>query len=117
VLTARRFELRDRRDLLRATLASHLPDWDVPLPPAGLSLWCRLPDRRSSTLALAAEPRGLRLAPGSLFGTGSAFEDRLRIPFTLPSERLQRAVEILAEVDSSAHPTTRARLRSTETVV
>jgi DNA-binding transcriptional MocR family regulator len=117
VLTARRIELRERRDLLRATLVSHLSDWDVPLPPAGLSLWCRLPDRRSSTLALAAEQRGLRLAPGPLFGTGSAFEDRLRIPFTLPSERLQRAVEILAEVDSSPHPTTRARLRSTETVV
>lgn len=117
LLTARRVELRQRRDLLRATLASYLPEWDVPLPPAGLSLWCRLPDRRSTALALAAEPRGLRLAPGPLFGTGRAFDDRLRIPFTLPSERLQRAVELLADVDSSPRPTTRARLRSPETVV
>jgi DNA-binding transcriptional MocR family regulator len=117
VLAARRVELRERRDLLRATLASHLPNWDVPLPPAGLCVWCRLPDSRSSALALAAEPRGLRLAPGPLFGTGRAFEDRLRIPFTLPSERLLKAIEILAEVDSRPHPAARARLRSVETVV
>jgi DNA-binding transcriptional MocR family regulator len=117
VLIARRIELLARRDLLRAMLASHLPDWDVPLPAAGLCLWCRLPEPRSSTLALAAEQRGLRLAPGPLFGTGRAFEDRLRIPFTLPSERLQRAIEILAEVDSRPRPNTRARVRSVETVV
>jgi DNA-binding transcriptional MocR family regulator len=117
VLIARRIELGERRDHVRALLASHLPEWNVPRPPAGLSVWCGLPDPRSTSLAHAAEPRGVRLAPGPLFGTGRAFEDRLRIPFTLPGGRLQAAIEILAEVDSRTHSGTRARLRSIKTVV
>lgn len=103
VLDHRRAELRERRGFLQAALAARLPAWGVPSPAAGLALWCRLPPpHRSSALALAAEGRGLRLAPGSLFGTGRAFEDRLRLPYTLPVHRLDEAVDILAGLDGES---------------
>lgn len=41
---------------------------------------------------------GLRLAAGPRFGTGHAFADRLRLPYTQPVDVLRRAIEILVEV-------------------
>ena len=62
-------------------------------------------------LVQAAEKHGLRLVDGPRFGTGHAFADRLRLPYTQPADILRRAVEILAQVaralqqdDQSAGP-------------
>src|SRR5699024_9420897 len=97
VLAHRRSELRRGRDVLAAALADRLPDWDFRLPTGGLSLWCRLPDGQSSAHTVAAAAgRGLILQPGSRFGTGHAFDDRLRLPFTRPAAELEAAVDILA---------------------
>ena len=60
-------------------------------------LWCELPELSSSGLVAAAERRGLRLAAGSRFGTGHAFDDRLRLPYTQPVDVLARAVDLLAD--------------------
>jgi DNA-binding transcriptional MocR family regulator len=98
VLTARRAELRAGRAALLAALAERLPDWEVLVPAGGLVLWCRLPGPWSSSLVGAAAAHGLHLAAGPRFGTGHAFEDRLRLPFTQPVPVLGRAVELLAEV-------------------
>ena len=96
-LARRREGLRLQRDAAVAALAHHLPDWRVPVPPGGLSLWCELPDDVSSTLVVdAAEPLGLRLATGSRFGVGHAFDDRLRLPFVASPDVLERGVELLA---------------------
>jgi DNA-binding transcriptional MocR family regulator len=105
-LEEHRRQLRVRRDVLVAALRQRLPDWSVPEPVGGLMLWCGLPDRRSRALVAAAERHGLRLAPGPLFGTGHALDDRLRLPFTHPPEVLARAVSILARADAEAsvHP-------------
>lgn len=97
VLTAHRARLRRQRDVLVRALAARLPDWQVRTPAGGLVLWCELPAAVSSALASEALPRGLRLASGPRFGTGHAFEDRLRLPYTQPEEVLVRAVEVLAE--------------------
>lgn len=97
VLTAHRARLRHQRDVLVAALAAQLPDWRVRTPAGGLVLWCELPAAASSALVSEALPRGLRLASGPRFGTGHAFDDRLRLPYTQPAEVLVRAVDVLAE--------------------
>ncbi|MGY1802804.1 PLP-dependent aminotransferase family protein [Blastococcus sp. SYSU D00922] len=101
VLEHRRAQLRDRRDALLAELARLLPDWHAPAPAGGLSVWCRLPPGGSSAaLAAGAAQRGLVLAEGRAFGTGHAFDDHLRLPFTRPADQLRRAVELLAQVQA-----------------
>ena len=93
---ASRARLRERRAVLVEALRTRLPDWRVDEPPGGMVLWCGLPAPRSSALVLEAERLGLRLAPGPLFGTGHAFDDRIRLPFTQPPDVLRRAVDLLA---------------------
>jgi DNA-binding transcriptional MocR family regulator len=97
-LPALRDRLRAQRDALVAALATALPRWEVPVPSGGLVLWCGLPAPVSNALVNAAEQRGLRLAAGPRFGSGHAFADRLRLPYTQPIEVLQRAVGILTQV-------------------
>ncbi|MGY1635659.1 PLP-dependent aminotransferase family protein [Geodermatophilus sp. SYSU D00742] len=107
VLAQRRAVLRERREVLLAELARVLPGWTAHRPSGGLSMWCRLPPGTSSAaLTAAAAPLGLALAEGRAFGTGHAFDDHLRLPFTLPPARLRTAVELLARVsaDLSAAP-------------
>lgn len=97
-----RRRLRGQRQVLMAALAERLPAWHVPEPAGGLVLWCRLPSARSTALTVTAERAGLRLAAGPRFGTGHAFEDRLRLPFTQPPDVLRRAVDLLAAADADA---------------
>ncbi len=102
VLAGRRALLRERREVLLAELAARLPHWTVHRPRGGLSVWCTLPPGTSSAaLVAAAAPLGLLLAEGRAFGTGTAFDDHLRLPFTLPPERLRAAVATLASVDAA----------------
>ncbi|HEX2298349.1 MAG TPA: PLP-dependent aminotransferase family protein, partial [Pseudonocardiaceae bacterium] len=91
-LQARREQLRTQRDALVSALGAALPHWQVPVPPGGLVLWCGLPEPRANALVDAAQQRGLRLAAGPRFGTGHAFADRLRLPYTQPVDVLRRAV-------------------------
>jgi DNA-binding transcriptional MocR family regulator len=101
-LEAQRGRLRERRRVLVAALRRRLPAWVVPEPAGGLVLWCRLPSARSTILAAVAEGHGLRLAAGPRFGTGHAFDDRLRLPFTQPPEQLEHGVDLLAAADADA---------------
>ncbi|MGH4023184.1 MAG: aminotransferase class I/II-fold pyridoxal phosphate-dependent enzyme, partial [Pseudonocardiaceae bacterium] len=97
-LQVRRDLLRTQRDALVSALGAALPRWQVPVPPGGLVLWCGLPEPWANGLVDAAQQRGLRLAAGPRFGTGHAFADRLRLPYTQPVEVLHRAVDILADI-------------------
>jgi DNA-binding transcriptional MocR family regulator len=94
--------LRERRAVLTAELRARLPDWRVPEPPGGLVLWCGLPSPRSRAVVAAAERLGLRLAAGTLFGSGHALDDRLRLPYAQPPDVLRRAVVLLARADAEA---------------
>lgn len=98
-LEGQRHRLRARRAALITALRHRLPTWQVPQPAGGLVLWCQLPSARSTALAAAAEPLGLRLAVGPRFGTGHAFDDRLRLPYTQAPDVLRRAVDLLVEAD------------------
>jgi DNA-binding transcriptional MocR family regulator len=83
-------------------VATRLPHWRARRPGGGLSSWCALPPGTSSAaLVAAAAPLGLLLAEGRVFGTGTAFDDHLRLPFTLPPDRLRSAVATLASVDAA----------------
>ncbi|CCH86098.1 Putative transcriptional regulator/aminotransferase [Modestobacter italicus] len=115
VLEHRRAQLRTQRAALLDALADQFPDWQVHPPAGGLSLWCRLPPGLSSAaLTAAAAPHGLLLAEGRAFGTGHAFDDHLRLPFTRPAPALRGAVEVLARLaeglrGGTGHPAVPAR--------
>jgi len=104
VLPAHLCRLRERRDALVRALHQRLPGWEVPVPPGGLVLWCRLPQGSSSALAAAAGERGLRLVAGPRFGVGASFDDRLRLPYTQPADVLEVAVARLADLADAVSP-------------
>jgi DNA-binding transcriptional MocR family regulator len=95
-LTIRRAALTRQRDALRSALAEALPAWRFGCPPGGLSLWCELEAPISSALAITAERHRVRIASGTRFGVGGAFERFVRIPFTLPEPELREIAERLA---------------------
>ncbi|PVZ11762.1 GntR family transcriptional regulator [Actinomycetospora cinnamomea] len=96
VATSRRMYAH-RRDHLRAALAAALPEWHAPSPSGGFSLWVDLGAPRSSALVEAAARHGVHLAAGPRFGTGGAFEQHLRLPYTLSTDALDDAVARLAD--------------------
>jgi len=110
ILDERRNSIREQRDHLLRLVADELPDWRFDRPLGGLSAWAELPHPVSSALAVAAHDLGVRIAPGSRFGIGGAFERFVRLPFALPTSALSEVVERLAQAwrqVSSAHPTPR----------
>jgi DNA-binding transcriptional MocR family regulator len=111
-------QLRDRlrasRDTAIAALARHLPDWSVWRPPGGLSLWCRLPEARSSALVAKAEGYGVLLAAGPEFAPEGGLDRFVRIPYSEPEEILEDAIERLAAAwrDTLGDPATPRRART-----
>jgi DNA-binding transcriptional MocR family regulator len=91
-LPARLAALRENRGALLELLREHLPGWEPEYPDGGLSVWCRLPAPISTALAVVAPDVGIRLAAGPRFGVGGAFEQYLRLPYTLPQDQLETAV-------------------------
>ena len=97
ILAARRAQLRPQRDALLAALSRELPEWRVPVPKGGLSLWAELDAPFATPLALAAAQRGVQLVSGSRFGVNGTLERFLRLPFSLPADRLDEAVGRIAD--------------------
>ncbi|OLZ61175.1 GntR family transcriptional regulator [Streptomyces amritsarensis] len=96
-LPARLAELRSRRAALVDSLRRHTPQWSWHIPPGGLSLWVDLGEPVSSALAERAAAAGVHIARGARFGVDpGTFEHRLRIPYTLPADRLDEGVRRLA---------------------
>ncbi|MFE0579056.1 PLP-dependent aminotransferase family protein [Streptomyces sp. NPDC058874] len=96
-LPARLDLLRDRRAALTDSLRQHTPGWSWRIPPGGLSLWVDLGEPVSSALAERAAAAGVHITRGARFGVDpGTFEHRLRIPYTLPADRLDEAVRRLA---------------------
>ncbi|WP_412076258.1 PLP-dependent aminotransferase family protein [Streptomyces xanthophaeus] len=96
-LPARLAQLRIQREALVRSLQRHTPEWSWQLPPGGLSLWVDLGEPVSSALAERAAAAGVHIGRGARFGVDpGTFEHRLRIPYTLPAERLDEGVRRLA---------------------
>ena len=117
-LPARLAALRDSRAALLELLAGHLPEWETAYPAGGLSAWCRLPAPISTALTVIAPDFGIRVAAGPRFGIGGAFERYLRVPFTLPPEKLEVAVLALRSAQDrlDAAPQLRRTLKSAPAV-
>jgi DNA-binding transcriptional MocR family regulator len=117
-LPARLAGLRENRAVLLELLAGHLPEWEALYPSGGLSMWCRLPGPISTALTVIAPDFGIRLAAGPRFGIGGAFERYLRVPFTLPPEKLETAVLALRSAQDrlDAAPQLRRSLKNAPAV-
>jgi DNA-binding transcriptional MocR family regulator len=88
--------LQARHDQLRALLARHLPGWDAPPVPGGQTLWVRLPRGDGTSFAQAALRHGVAVLPGSGLDVSGGSEDRVRLHFAAPPDRLTEAVRRLA---------------------
>ena len=97
ILDARRQAIREQRDHLLGLVGERLPDWRFQRPPGGLSAWAELPRPLGSALAVAAHDLGVRIAPGSRFGVGGAFERFVRLPYALPTTILSDVVDRLVQ--------------------
>ncbi|GAA5609743.1 PLP-dependent aminotransferase family protein [Streptomyces platensis] len=109
LLPPRLEQLRRRRTALAAALTEHLPQWTWRLPPGGLSLWVDLGEPIASALAERALDYGVRIEGGTHFATDPGlFEQRLRIPYTVPPDTLHEAVQRMATAlaDGLPHPPT-----------
>jgi DNA-binding transcriptional MocR family regulator len=91
-LPSRLDALRENRAALLDLLQAYLPQWQPERPDGGLAVWCRLPAPSSTALTVISPEFGIRLAAGPRFGVGGVFENHLRIPFTLPPDKLEMAV-------------------------
>ncbi len=87
-----------QRDSLLRALHERLPQWRPTVPAGGLSVWLELDAPLSTPLSLMAAPAGVMIVPGSRFGVDGTLERFLRLPFSLPAERLAVAVDRLAGV-------------------
>ena len=96
LLPERRELLRSRRELLKSILREHLPDWVPSQGSGGMSLWVRLPAPMSSALSAAASRLGLTIPAGPRFGIDGTLERFIRVPYTLPEDRLREAIVLLA---------------------
>ncbi len=97
LLAARRTGMVAARDTLAAELRAQLPQWSFQPPAGGLSIWAELPNEVSTPLTVAADRRGVVLAPGAQFAVEGGLERFLRVPFAAhPPELLREAVRRVA---------------------
>jgi len=97
VVEAHRARLREQRDALVEAVREHLPECSFRVPRGGLCLWCRLPRPLATEVVAEAERRGVIVAPGPVFAVEGGLDHFVRIPWSLPADRLVRAAEVLGE--------------------
>jgi DNA-binding transcriptional MocR family regulator len=95
-LGAHRAALTERRDLLTALLAEHLPAWRTRPPDAGLSLWAELPLDNADAFTLAAARHGVTVMAGSAACADGRHRRFVRLSFAEQPSTLELAVERLA---------------------
>ncbi len=89
-------ERKTRHDHLRAQLARHLPDWEVPQVRGGQTLWVRLPRGDGSSFAQTALRHRVAVLPGSGLDPSGHSAQYLRLHFLAPPDELTEAVRRLA---------------------
>ncbi len=99
ILDERRRLLAERRDALAAALREDLPAWRFRMPRGGLCLWAELEGPEAEALAEEAEREGVHVVPGPTFSLDGTLDRHLRLPFTLPPERLREAVARLVAAE------------------
>src|SRR5271165_4299488 len=95
-LAAHRAALTQRRDLLAALIAAHLPAWRAQPPEAGLSLWAALPVGNADAFAQTAARHGVTIMPGSAGCVDGEHRQFARLSFAEQPGTLELAAERLA---------------------
>ncbi|NGO77436.1 PLP-dependent aminotransferase family protein [Streptomyces sp. YC504] len=94
---ARAAVLRARLDRLEDLMAGQLPGWTWCRPAGGAALWTRLPGGVDARVFAQVTLRhGVEVVPGAATDPSGAHDDHIRIPFTLPADRLDELVRRLA---------------------
>jgi DNA-binding transcriptional MocR family regulator len=101
VLRSQRWRATFQRDALTAALRTHLPEWRWTEPAGGWSVWAELPEPTSGRLATLAQAEGVRIAPGSRFGSPGVLDRYVRLPYSLPPADLLDAVKRIASAYGS----------------
>jgi DNA-binding transcriptional MocR family regulator len=97
VIGQRAHVLREGRDAVVAALEARLPEWRIPRPAGGVSLWIELDAPLSSALVMDVRTQGVLLSAGPRFSVDGGHDRHLRVPFTAPAGDLRAAVDVLAE--------------------
>ena len=92
ILADRAVELAGNQRVLTEQLAAHFPEWRVPVVPGGVCAWVDLGGRHSTRLSREGARVGVRIPPGSRFGSPGVFERFTRMPFSLGHGELVDAV-------------------------
>ncbi|GAA1847511.1 PLP-dependent aminotransferase family protein [Microbacterium koreense] len=110
IIAQRSAFLRAGREASVRALRAALPEWRVPQPNGGVSLWVELDAPLSSALVMDVRSRGLLLSAGPRFSVAGGHDRHLRVPFTAATDDLLRAVDTLQEawprVKAAAPPMT-----------
>jgi DNA-binding transcriptional MocR family regulator len=95
-LTDHRAALTQRRDLLVAQLAAHLPAWRIQPPAAGLSLWAELPTGSAEAFTVTAARYGVTVMAGAAACADGRHRHYVRLSFAEQPSTLELAAERLA---------------------
>jgi DNA-binding transcriptional MocR family regulator len=77
-------------------LRRELPDWSIPVPEGGWSVWLTPPAGSGAAFAHAALRHGVAIAPGGANSPDGAFPDYVRICYGPPPALLEAAAQRLA---------------------
>lgn len=87
--------------LRRMLLGSSLDIRSLTQPTGGLSLWMQLEEPVTAAMSVRASEFGLSLSAGPRFSPSGGFQRHLRIPFTLPAEDMEMAIDRLVDLRSA----------------
>lgn len=96
IVRARAPDLARRLDHVETLLRDRLPRWRWRRPDGGGALWIELPGGDADAFAQVALRYGVDVVPGSAMDPGGAHDAHIRVPFTLPPDRLDVLVHRLA---------------------
>lgn len=98
IRSSRRTSLTVARRELVDSVTEFLPDFSVGASVGGLNLWIDLGAPLAGAFCRAAAQTGIQITPGSRFGVDGAFENFIRLPFTLEPHLASEAIERLGDV-------------------
>jgi DNA-binding transcriptional MocR family regulator len=101
---ARTVQIRGNLEFAIGLLERFIPEWEYSIPRGGQVLWMRLPRGCARSLATIALRNGVRVATGPAFSPAEAFDDHIRLPFTLPGATLAEGVRRLAAAWAAYDP-------------
>ncbi len=93
----RRDELAPRRDLILEMLGKLVPSWQCQCPKGGLFVWAQVPHGDTRDLAQEALHFGVKITPGTTLSVDESHTAWLRLPFLLPSDRLEIGIQRLIQ--------------------